>query len=542
MDTKHNEHQTWIAEETRKYEDKKMNPVTFSEKDIRDTVSTLANWRAPGLDGVHNFWFKKFSSLHEYMATCFNNILQKPETMPKFMARGYTYLLPKNENYDDPSMYRPITCLPTLYKIFSAIISNKIYTYLEENNILTPEQKGCRKRARGCKEQAAIDAVVLEQSRKKNRNLNMAYIDYQKAFDSVPHTWLMHVLKIYGINENISTFLKHAMTQWHTKLVIRSSAGTVETENIKIRRGIFQGDSLSALWFCIALNPLSNAIKETGHGYKLKASTVTATVSHLFYMDDLKIYASNNTQLQDILKVVHSISQDIGMTFGLSKCQIVNVHKGKVVNAPEVELDGMIISAMATNGDPYKYLGFLQTNKMEHKKMKQTLTNQFHARLKAVLRTKLNSKNLVKAINSYVIPILAYSFGIIACSKTDLEELIRNVRVQLTKHRMHHPRASKHRFMLPRHLGGRGILNIHNVCATEIKNLRTYFHNHTENLHRAIVNTDDNYTPLNLKSTTIQPEYQNVKDELKNWAQKELHGRFYNDLQREEVNRADSLY
>jgi hypothetical protein len=98
---------------------------------------------------------------------------------------------PKDTDTINPSKYRPITCLPTLYKILTACIACQIYLHCENNNLITEEQKGCRKLSQGCKEQLLIDSIVTEQAKHQKHNLDTAYIDYKKAFDSVPHTWLL---------------------------------------------------------------------------------------------------------------------------------------------------------------------------------------------------------------------------------------------------------------------------------------------------------------------------------------------------------------
>ncbi|KXJ69600.1 hypothetical protein RP20_CCG026481 [Aedes albopictus] len=63
---------------------------------------------------------------------------------------------------------------------------------------MTEEQKGCRKNTQGCKDQVIIDAVIVGQATEKQRNLSMAYIDYKKAYDSVPHSYLLKVLQLWG--------------------------------------------------------------------------------------------------------------------------------------------------------------------------------------------------------------------------------------------------------------------------------------------------------------------------------------------------------
>lgn len=409
------------------------------------------------------------------------------------------------------------------------------------SHILTEEQKGCRKRVMGCKEQITIDAVILEQARKRNRNLNMAYIDYQKAFDSIPHSWLLKTLEIYNVDPQIVLFLRNTMRNWQTKLSIKAANTISETQNIKIKRGIFQGDSLSALWFCLALNPISRMLTETGYGFTVKAQPRSQLVSHLFYMDDLKLYAANNSQLQTMLRLAHQLSQDIGMTFGVKKCQTVTVERGRLKEAPEVRLDQeTVISSMSEN--PYRYLGILQTNKVEHQKIKEVLTKEFEKRLRNTLKSRLNSNNLTKAINSYAIPVLQYSFGIVKWSHTDLEGINRKIRTELTKFRKHHPRSSIERVTLPRDKGGRGIIDVVQACQSQIDTLRSYFRLSTTQLHRAISQADQNFTPLHLNDAHFEGHpLESDEDKLITWGSKQLHGRFQNDLKSEAVDLKASL-
>ena len=68
--------------------------------------------------------------------------------------------------------------------------TDKMYRHLEKNHLMPAEQKGCRKGSYGCKEILLLNKVILNDVKKRKRNLSMAWIDYQKAFDSVPHDWI----------------------------------------------------------------------------------------------------------------------------------------------------------------------------------------------------------------------------------------------------------------------------------------------------------------------------------------------------------------
>ena len=88
----------------------------------------------------------------------------------------------------------------------------------------------------------------------------MAWIDYQKAFDRVPHCWIIKSLELIGINNTVISFAKKVMTYWKTRMCLHAENKLIETEDIKIQCGIFQGDSLSPLPFCICLIPLTEQL------------------------------------------------------------------------------------------------------------------------------------------------------------------------------------------------------------------------------------------------------------------------------------------
>ena len=81
------------------------------------------------------------------------------------------------------------------------------------------------------------------------------------------------------------------------KLILNTVENTLNAEDININSGIFQGDSLYPILFCVTLIPLSKLLNNTGYGYKIYNSTI----NHLFYMDYLKLYAKNDQQLQGLL-------------------------------------------------------------------------------------------------------------------------------------------------------------------------------------------------------------------------------------------------
>ena len=67
----------------------------------------------------------------------------------------------------------------------------------------------------------------------------------------------------------------------------------------------------------MSLNPLSRELQKTGYGYQLDKQT---KINHLFYVDDLKLYGTSDSQLNGLISTVKKVSDDIQMEFGLDKC------------------------------------------------------------------------------------------------------------------------------------------------------------------------------------------------------------------------------
>ena len=94
----------------------------------------------------------------------------------------------------------------------------------------------------------------------------------------------------------------------------------------KIQRGIIQGDALSPLLFIIAMMPLNLILRKCRAGYKLSKSQ--EKINHLMYMDDIKLFAKNEKEVETLIHTVRIYSQDIGMEFGIEKCAMLVMKRG----------------------------------------------------------------------------------------------------------------------------------------------------------------------------------------------------------------------
>ena len=146
-----------------------------------------------------------------------------------------------------------------------------------------------------------INNAILENCKKRKKNLSTAWIDYKKAFDSVPYSWILKCLQMYKIHPVLITFVEESMSQWKTNMRLVHKEGVLETGPIRIKKQLFQVDSLSPLLITMSLNPLSQELQKTGYGYQLDEQT---KINHLLYVDDLKLYGTSDNQLTKLINTV----------------------------------------------------------------------------------------------------------------------------------------------------------------------------------------------------------------------------------------------
>jgi len=199
----------------------------------------------------------------------------------------------------------------------------------------------------------------------------MAWTDYQKAFDRVPHCWIIKSLQLIGINNKVISFIKKIMSYWRTCMRLHTVNKLIETEDIKIQCGIFQGDSLSPLLFCICLIPLTEQANNLNTGYK--EHTTKTKISHLLYMDDLKLIAKSEEELQKQIQTVKTFSDDIHMEFRLEKCAKIVFKRGKLVHSQNLVIDINREIQELEQGKTYKYLGIEESKGIQHQQMKERL-------------------------------------------------------------------------------------------------------------------------------------------------------------------------
>ena len=242
-----------------------------------------------------------------------------------------------------------------MYKLYTSCLNSYICNRCETNYIITPEQPGGRKTVWGTTEQLPLNKSVLKEVRNKKRNLHTVWLDYRKAFDSVPHEWLFFALKLAQVPEKLIVATRELIKVWRTKLQLNGTHESIMIGAISFLKGLFQDDSLSVILLILSVNPLSHFLKQL-KGYAA-GNERNINSAHNFFVDDLKLYAGTTSNLKNLLDIVTTFSKDIDMKFRVDKCAYIKINARKQTNSKvPLEMNNLITQTVVS-GDNYKYIG-----------------------------------------------------------------------------------------------------------------------------------------------------------------------------------------
>ena len=270
----------------------------------------------------------------------------------------------------------------------------------------------------------------------------------------------------------------------------------------------------------IALIPLTHILRKAEPTYKF--SDDGERINHLLFMDDLKLYAMNEKGVDSLIQTVRVFSEDIGMEFGIEKCAVLVMKRGKVVKSEGIKLPDYKTIQGLKDGDSYKYLGILEADRIKHEEMKETVTKEYKRRVRKILETKLNGGNLVKAINTWAIPLLRYSAAFLDWRKSELQDLDRKTRKLLTMHNGLHPKSNVDRIYIPREEGGRGLISVEDCVESATLGLERYINDSDERLIKAARKISGGHN----NETAVEYKIRKKNERKEQWREKVMHGQF----------------
>ena len=169
--------------------------------------------------------------------------------------------------------------------------------------------------------------------------------------------------------------------------------------------------------------PLALVLRLTKASYKVKKGG--KKTNYFLFMDDLKLFAKNEDQVDSVVNTVRIYSEDIKMEFGLPKYRFLIMKRGKVVKSEGKAVksipDGKMMKNIEEGG--YKNLGLLEAEDLKHEEIKGQIKKEYIRRVRNILKSKLNGRTIILAINSRAFFIVRYGARIISWTKMELEEL-----------------------------------------------------------------------------------------------------------------------
>ena len=155
------------------------------------------------------------------------------------------------------------------------------------------------------------------------------------------------------------------------------------------------------------------------------------------------------------------------------------------------------------------------TNNNNNNKMKDTIRKEYLRRTRKLLETKLSSRNLIKGIHTWAVPLVRYSGPFLKWTREELKQIDQRTRKLMNMHKALHPRDDVDRLYVSRKERGRGLASVEDTVDASIQRFEDYIEKHERGLITTIRNDTDNMIDERMTTTRKQK-----------WEEKQLYGRF----------------
>ena len=143
------------------------------------------------------------------------------------------------------------------------------------------------------------------------------------------------------------------------------------------------------------------------------------------------------SEFDQLVQTVRILSEDIGMEFGISKCALLVMKRGKFCQRDGIGLPISQEIRAREEGETYKYLGVLEADEIKHEAIKGNIHTECFTTVRSILKSKLSGGNVMRATNSRAVSIIRYGAGIINWTKEELRKMDRETRKLLTIQDIH---------------------------------------------------------------------------------------------------------
>jgi endonuclease/exonuclease/phosphatase family metal-dependent hydrolase len=362
--------------------------------EIRMALKQLKNSKAPGEDGITAELLKAGGKpILTALQKLFDTVLLEGRT-PKAWNRGEVVLFFKKGDNTLLKNYRPISLLSHVYKLFSRVITNRLARRLDD--FQPPEQAGFR---RGFSTVDHIHTLrqVIQKTEEYNLPLCLAFVDYEKAFDSI-ETWaVLQSLQRCQVDCRYIEVLKclYENATMSVRLQNRSS------KPIPLQRGVRQGDVISPKLFTAALEDVFKTLVWRRLGININGEYIT----HLRFADDIVVLAETMEDLSTMLDDLSKASERVGLRMNMDKTKIMsNLHVAPI----PISIGHFTLEVV----DEYIYLG--QTVQLGRSNFEKEVNRRIRlgwaafGRLRHIFSSNIPQCLKTRVFDQCVLPVMTY--------------------------------------------------------------------------------------------------------------------------------------
>ena len=307
--------------------------INISVAGVTKLLKAINPSKACGPDAIPNYILKNCA---EHLAPAITDIFQlsiNTGQLPNDWKQANISCVFKKGDKHLPSNYRPVSLTSVCCKLMEHIICRHLMNHFENHNILTNLNHGFRT-GFSCETQLLTTIDDLLTSYDQGKQIDVAILDFSKAFDTVPHRKLLYKLNQYGIHGSTHLWLKNFLTNRKMRVVLEGE----ESEEVLVESGVPQGTVLGPILFLCHINDLPMCVNSQVR----------------LFADDCLLYRTINT-FQDHLILQNDLSKlegwacEWGMKFNAKKCYILRIRNK--MNYLFYKLDNCILKQVSDN--PY---------------------------------------------------------------------------------------------------------------------------------------------------------------------------------------------
>ena len=294
-----------------------LEDMEFTVEDVKKKLDKLKPDKSPGPDSIHPKILHELSDvLAKPLTILFQKSLQESMVPEEWKKSNVTPIFKKGTK-SSTSNYRPVSLTSVICKVMESLIRDKLMSHMCNNNLLNNCQHGFRT-GRSCVTQLLDMMETWTNILDSYGSIDAIYLDFRKAFDTVPHERLLLKLHGYGIRGNMLSWIRQFLVGRTQRVVVNSE----KSKWSPVLSGIPQGSVLGPTLFILYVNDMPDAIHST----------------LLMFADDTKIFRRINSladceELQKDLEQLKDWSVKWLLDFNSSKCK--RLHMGP--NNPEFE-------------------------------------------------------------------------------------------------------------------------------------------------------------------------------------------------------------